>query len=117
MSEEKFKEYNPILESLVAESIRCSPKTWSNGVLTIECNGRAINYMLNNSESEDKANISKDLARLCEQIYVTMSQHGDTWSQSIVSFFEKDGSWSYNVEFNYLNKGERLEKKPWWKVW
>ncbi|MDH5178059.1 MAG: hypothetical protein OEZ39_16265 [Gammaproteobacteria bacterium] len=117
MSEERFKEYTPILEALVAEAISCSPETWVNGKLTIECDGRAINYMLKNSESEDKANISDDLAQLCEKIYVTMSQYNDTWSQSIVTFFEKDGSWSYNVEFNYLDKGEKLQKKPWWKVW
>jgi hypothetical protein len=111
---------------LVAEAIKCSPTSWDNGQLIITCDGAYLNYMLKNSESEDKAQISDTLRKHCEDFYVLMRQAGDTWGKAVVRYFRKDGSWSFHVDF------EREEavtprhttastladaEKPWWKFW
>lgn len=122
----KFDSYNHILQSLVIEAIQCSPASWNNGRLTITCDGAYLNYALKNSESEDKAQISDDLRKLCEDFYVAMRQAGDTWDAAVVEFFRVEGSWSFDVKFERAEAvAERHTQasdltnteKPWWKFW
>ena len=95
----KFDSYTPVLQSLVAEAIKCSPASWDNGQLIITCDGAYLGYALKNSESEDKAQISDTLRKHCEDFYVLMRQAGDTWDKAVVRYFRKDGSWSFHVDF------------------
>jgi len=104
MTENKFDIYNPVINELVSESINCSPDSWEKGRLSISCDGRAINYKLRNSDSSDTAVITESLRRLCEQLYVTMMQNGDTWTEAFINFFVEDDSWCFNIEFEYENK-------------
>ena len=124
MSEARFEEYNETINALVAESIQCSPNTWTSGTLNIDCDGNAINYKLKNPNESGKAELSGELRGLCEELYVTMRQNGDIWIEAIIDFFQKDDSWSFNVKFNYDDSPaqeqqpeEATNKKPWWKVW
>jgi hypothetical protein len=124
MSEERFEKYNEIINSLASVAIQCTPESWTKATLTIDCDGRAINYKLKNDESEDKANITPELAQLCESLYVTMSQQGDVWVQSVINLNETNGSWGLNVDFKYPESVFVPEpspspspKKSWWKFW
>ena len=122
MSENKFEIYNPVINEIVKESINCSPESWVKGKLTIDCDGRAINYKLKNSDSADDAIISGVLRELSEQLYVTMRKNGDTWTEAFIDFFQKDNSWGFDIKFEYENLDpipQQIEsmKKPWWKVW
>jgi hypothetical protein len=122
----KFDSYTPVLQSLVAEAIKCSPAIWDKGQLAITCDGAYLNYALKNSESEDKAQISDTLRRLCEDFYVLMRQAGDTWDKAVVEYFRKDGSWSFDVNFEREEAVTQRHTaastlanaaKPWWKFW
>lgn len=125
----KFEQYTPILQALVGESIRCTPESWLNGTLTIECDGSYINYQLKNQEVTDKAQLSDDLRQLCEQLYVTMRQAGDVWHSAEVYFFQQAQEWSFRVQFNYAQAptdesaatpepvNSTDAAKPWWKFW
>ena len=125
MSTNKFETYNPIINELAAESIRCSPESWISGRLSIDCGGTAINYKLKSDSSEEKASISGPLRQLCEQLYVTMRQNDDTWTEAFLDFLQKDGSWSFNMKFEYDTPSDVAPeavatpetKKPWWKLW
>lgn len=100
---EKFEAYNGVTNALLRECIACTPESWEEGALTIDCDGRAINYKLKNENAEDKAVISAELRRLCEALYVTMRQHGDTWVQAVLSFRLEDDSWSCKTHFQYAD--------------
>ena len=118
MSEARFEQYNNILNNLVAECVACSPESWHAGTLTIDCDGNAINYKLKNDTDENRAELSDELRQYCEELYVVMRQNGDIWVQSVVSYFKKDESWSFKVDFTYDNaNAPEITKKPWWKVW
>ena len=124
MSEERFEQYNEVLNALVAESINCSPESWNDGKLTIDCDGSAINYKLKNGNDENTAQLSGELRQLCEELYVTMRQNGDAWGQSVVSYFRKDDTWGFSVNFKYdddidisSNSTSSKINKPWWKLW
>ncbi len=57
---EKLDKYNGALTALLEEAIRCSPPSWTRGVLTIECDGHRINYRLKNDQMDEKAIISQN---------------------------------------------------------
>ena len=119
---DRFEKYNGVLESLVSEAIACSPPTWDQGTLTIDCDGNSINYRLKNADDENKAQISGDLRSLCEKLYVAMRDGGDIWVESVVHFFKKDDSWGFKVDYRYPEKREKENSMrtsnrnpPWWK--
>lgn len=94
--------YNEPLNALVAEAIACSPDTWREWTLTVECDGAYyINYKLKNEEALDKARISDGLRGLCENLYVAMRDDGDVWMAATIHFFRKEHSWSFTAEFEY----------------
>ncbi|POZ60130.1 hypothetical protein [Chromobacterium alticapitis] len=122
---EKFDLYTEQLTSLIQEAIACSPKSWHEGWLSIDCDGSYMNYALKNEQAEDKAQISSELRQLCEDLYVVMRKSGDWWIKAVIHFFRKDGSWSFKVNFTYQDSpasGSAMNKpaapsKPWWKLW
>jgi hypothetical protein len=119
---EKFELYNQVTTELLKESISCTPESWTEGFLTIDCDGRAINYKLKNEKSSDNAIISDALRGLCEQLYVVMRQNGDTWVQAVIHFYQENESWSFTTNFNYESQVNTAniaqpESKPWWKFW
>ena len=124
---DKFDSYTEIMNVLVAEAISCSPESWNNGTLTVECDGSYMNYKLRNDGSSEKAQISGELRSLCEEFYVVMRQAGDVWLEAIIHFFRKDDSWSFKAEFKYpepavvsepeVSPEPTIESKPWWKLW
>ncbi|MFZ6679211.1 hypothetical protein [Undibacterium sp. Tian12W] len=112
MFEEKLNQYAGLINALLAESIKCSPASWSEGFLHMDSDGLNINYKLKNAKSNDKAQISGPLRDLCEEVYVVMRQNGDIWRDATLHFFKADQGWNYKINFNYSNKAI---KKPWWK--
>ena len=112
MSEEKLSQYTDLINNLVSECVKCSPASWSEGLLSIDSNGLYINYKLKNKKSKDTALISDPLRFLCEEIYVVMRKNDDIWIDASLHYFKQDGSWNYKLNFNYSNK--KIEK-PWWK--
>jgi len=101
MSQGSFTKYNETINAIVGESIRCSPASWDFGTLTIDCDGRAIDYSLRNEKDENKAKFSNDLCGLCEELYMIMRSDGDVWIQSIIYFFKKNSTWAFELSFKY----------------
>jgi hypothetical protein len=125
---DKFDRYTEQLTALIEEAISCSPASWTEGTLTIDCDGSYMNYALKNSGSAEKAQISAALRQLCEELYVVMRKAGDWWIKAVVHFFRKDDSWSFKVDFTYqdalrreqaptANKQVDPPARPWWKLW
>ncbi len=112
MSENKLQQYNEIINSLISESIHCSPSSWSEGKLTIDCDGHAMNCALKNSNSDDKAKLSEKLRALCEELYVTMAKNNDVWTTATMHFYKEKDSWHFNTDFIYPEAEEKLEDDP-----
>jgi hypothetical protein len=93
----ELDQYNEVLTALLNEAIQCSPASWARGVLTIDCDGHRIDYALKNAQSSDKAKISQDLAQLCEQYWLVFQEHGKTWQESTVEFYQEAGTWKFNA--------------------
>ena len=96
---DKLDAYTPAIEALVYEAIECSPASWDKGTLRIGLANQYLSYSLKNATSPDKAEISGALRELCEELCVTMDEHGDGWTGATVEFFQTDGSWSYDIQF------------------
>ncbi|GKS73323.1 hypothetical protein AVME950_00525 [Acidovorax sp. SUPP950] len=114
---QKFDEYGPALTALVEEAIRCSPESWEKGNLTIDCDGSRINYRLKNLDSSEKAQISAELARLCERYWTSFEQHGEAWIEANVEFFKKDGNWGFRSNQKFPEAAVTAPTKPTWKFW
>ncbi|MDR3406533.1 MAG: hypothetical protein P4L99_28875 [Chthoniobacter sp.] len=96
-----FSKYNDIISRLATEAISCSPPTWNQGTLTIDCDGSAIHYQLKSDADENKAQISPALRKLCEELYVAMRNNGNVWTQAVVSYGRKEESWGFQINFTY----------------
>lgn len=118
-SELFFEESNLLLNSLVVESIKCSPKSWNEGKLTINFDGEMVLYKLKNKKSNKKAEISAALRQLCEDFCVLMWANDNQWREAEISFTRKNGEINFNVSFNYdePSASPAEEDKPWWKFW
>lgn len=101
MTQGPTDQYSDVIIALTTEAIACTPPSWTLGVLSIDCDGTAINYQLKNTESEDLATLSDKLRSLCEQLYVVMRNNGDDWREAIIKFEQKENEWSMNTEFKY----------------
>lgn len=118
-SELFFEESNLLLNSLVVESIRCSPTSWNEGKLTINFDGEMVLYKLKNKKSNKKAEISPALRQLCEDFCVLMWANDNQWREAEISFTRKNGEVNFKVNFNYdkPSASPAEEDKPWWKFW
>lgn len=97
-----FKKLSPILDELSGEAISGTPENWTNAILTITCNGRRIDYSLKNQLNEEgTATITPRLAQLAEQLYTTMSSHGDRWTKAELQFDQNGDSWKVKSHFSY----------------
>jgi len=123
---DRFDRYSEHLQSVIGEAVACSPVSWSEGRLTIECDGSYMTYALKNEGSDEKAQISGPLRQLCENLYVVMRQAGDWWTAASIHFFRKGEGWSFKVDFTYPKSDEPTPPhstepdnpgKPWWKIW
>ena len=103
MTAAKLDGYGETLNALARETVACLPPSWSRGTLTIDCDGRAIEYRLENAEEEGKASISEALRARCEELYVVMSQHGDAWRRAALALAHADGAWTYETTFDYAS--------------
>ncbi|WP_436287990.1 hypothetical protein [Variovorax paradoxus] len=113
---DKLDKYTDALTALLHEAIRCSPESWTRGVLTIDCDGSRINYGLKSDQSGDRANISQDLAQLCEQYWAVFQEHGEAWLESTIEFYQEGGAWKFNANYKRPEKA-RATSKPSWKFW
>src|SRR6185503_9120046 len=123
---DKLDRYSQELQSLIGEAVFCTPESWDEGCLTIECDGSYMTYALKNERSDEKAQISAALRQLCEDFYVVMRKSGDWWIAASIRFFRKDERWSFEVKFSYPPKAEGSRApsespgsapKPWWRIW
>ena len=97
--------YSEVILALTTEAIRCSPPSWTSGVLSIDCDGTAINYKLKNPEQTDEATLSDELRGLYEQLYVVMRENGDDWREADVRFEQHGKEWQMNTKFKYADGG------------
>ena len=117
---EKFVQYTDIFGRLVPEMVACTPKEWTKGTLTIQCDGTRITYQLKNAEQPGAASISEKLRDLIDELYVRMSQHGDRWSDASLSFMQEGKELKYDTSFVYTEprtKPAPVVPKPRWKFW
>lgn len=128
---DKFEECDDVLGRLVPETVSCTPAEWDHGTLTIDCDGRRIDYKLKNEEQPGTARISEALRTLCEELYVRMSRHGDTWTQAVITFKCEGDEVEFETAFQYAPDAQATPstpvpetpaflapaaKKPWWKI-
>ena len=113
---DKLDKYSEALTALLHEAIRCSPESWTRGVLTIDCDGHRINYGLKNDQSNDKASISQNLAQLCERYWVVFQENGEAWLESTIEFYQEDGAWKFNANYKRPEKVQATPKSS-WKFW
>lgn len=94
--------YDDINRRLGQEAIACVPETWTQGRLTITCDGSALHYWLENDSNQTRAVATQQLGELCGELYLLMEMAGQRWSQCVVEFTKTpDDSWSFNVRFTY----------------
>ena len=101
MPDDSLERYAEALNALAAETLACVPPSWTRATLTIDCDGRAINYSLKNVHEPDKASISAALRSACERLYVTMARDGDAWRQAVLALERADGAWKLSTTFDY----------------
>ncbi len=121
LTREKAAHY---INELVSESLRCSPSSWREGVLTIQTDGTQLNYQLKNPAAKDKATISDALRALCEELCVLLWKNGNRWTEARINFSRSNGEVDFKVSFSYetgLNivppPTVSSALKPWWKFW
>jgi len=92
-----------ILDSIGREVVSGIPANWSTATLTIQSDGRRIDYSLKNRAGEEgKANISARLAKLCEDLYVNYAQNSDAWSQAVLNYDKTpEGRWKFKADVTY----------------
>jgi hypothetical protein len=126
----KLEEYNDVITRLVSETVSCTPADWDHGALTIDCDGKRIDYKLKNDEQPGTARISEALRTLCEELYVSMSRQGDAWTQAIVTFSCDGDDVDFETAFQYAQAASpspavvhgppatpiQAAKTPWWKL-
>ncbi|HEX7639170.1 MAG TPA: hypothetical protein VF457_12300 [Burkholderiaceae bacterium] len=95
----KTDQYDDVITRLVQETLDCCPDNWTHGTLTIDCDGQRINYKLKNEDEDGKAGISDELRALTEEFYFCMADHGDAWTQAVVSFQITDGRVGFDLSF------------------
>lgn len=117
----KLDEYNDILDRLVREIVACTPSEWTNGTLTIDCDGTRINYKLKNPDQPGAASISEKLRDLIDEFYVHMAQNGDRWTEAVVTFSLIEGNVKFDTKFSYNSPQQTPispeKPKPRWKLW
>jgi len=118
---DKLDEYNDILTRLIRETVACTPVEWTKGTLTIDCDGTRINYKLKNPDQLGAASISENLRDLIDEFYVRMAQHGERWTQAVVSFTQESGEVKFDTKFSYASQPQETRpaatSKPRWKFW
>lgn len=122
-----FDQIGPLMNEIVVESLGCSPESWTKGRLTITCDGRRIDYKLKNDESAEKAQISPELAKMCENLWVTFKQMGQPWKTAHIDFHQEGDDWNVKTEFEYgdtpsfpqvkTSPDVQSAKRPFWKFW
>ena len=109
MQEQIFKQYGEIINSLIKESILCSPNSWKKGKITIDCDGKAINYKLKNEDDSNKAQLSGEFRDLCEKLYVVMSNNKETWIQATLEYEKNDEDiWDIEANFDYESESKKV---------
>ncbi len=110
------RESNTLINDLISESIKCSPASWTNGALTINFDGSYVTYKLKNANSPDKALISDELKKMCEEFCVLMWSNGQRWIESELAYARIGGSVDFKVNFKYdgATKDEPPAKRSRW---
>ena len=99
---DRFTNYNEVINNLLSEAISCTPENWTKGTLNIMCDGQRIEYSLKNEEEEGAASISSELAQLAESTYLAFAQQGDVWTEARFDFNQdEDGGWRLSTKFTY----------------
>ena len=98
-----LQQQSRILNAIGQEVVNGIPDNWTTATLAIESDGRSISYSLKNSKNEEgKASISKELAQLCEDLYVNYARNQEAWSKAVLSYdLTPEGKWKLKANFNY----------------
>lgn len=109
---EKLEEYNDVTTRIVSETVACAPEEWTHGTLTIDCDGTRIDYKLKNAEQPGMAVISDKLRSFCEELYVRMARHGDSWTQATIRFEVENGEAKFKNTFQYASSEQAVPSPP-----
>jgi hypothetical protein len=115
----KVEEYADVLRRLVAETVACTPPSWTRGTLTIVSDGQRLEYKLKNEDEPEKASLSDELRGLIDEMYVRMAQYGDEWTQAVITFEVNGDDVKFDTAYTYADDGPAPPapppKKPWWR--
>ena len=118
-----------LIQELVRECIRCAPAGWEEGVLTINTDGSWVGYALKNDAAADRALISAELKKLCEDLAVILWLKGDRWTRATLRFTGIRDTVRFEIGFSYdapdippeqrpaQEAGPTAPAKAWWKIW
>ena len=116
---QKIEEYADILNRLVAETVACTPETWTHGTLTMVSDGVRLEYKLKNDTEPGIASLSDALRALIDEMYVRMAQYGDTWVEAVVTFQVNGDDVKFDTSYKYADDDDDqppvVAKKPWWR--
>lgn len=98
-----LQQQSNILDGIAQEVLKGIPQNWTTATLTIESDGRRIDYSLKNKMSLDgRAIISADLARLCEALYLNSAKNSTAWKKAVLSYDKTgDGGWKFSSQMTY----------------
>lgn len=98
---DKLDAYADVIERLTRETIACTPGSWNDGRLSIQCDGLRLTYQLKNGHVPEKAVLSETLRDLIDELYVRMEAAGDAWSAAELEFSIADSEVKFDVAFEY----------------
>ncbi len=98
----KLSELSDIYNELGAETLACIPDEWNHAELSITCDGQRIDYKLKNLRGEPGvANISPQLAKLTEKLYLRMSQDNNRWTSAVLQYEKNGDNWKFHSKYSY----------------
>ena len=101
--------YDETFRRLGQEAIACVPEEWTQGRLTMSCDGDSLQYRLKSDTNETLAEATQRLAELCGELYVLMEKDGQRWVSCVIEFTRPPGgTWGFDVRFTYPRNTEAI---------
>jgi len=109
----KLDAYNDVLQKLVSEIVACSPERWERGELAIQAEGGRLAYTLRNEGHPDRAELSEDLRKRIDALFVRMRRDGDAWQAARIRWWIEGGAIRFDPGFDYIENP--APKRSWWR--
>lgn len=110
MAIDLFKNHGVVLNSLICETMMCTPESWDEGNFNIKRVNDSIVCTITNNEEESRENASDNIYGLCEKLFYYMANTGSEWTNAKITY-SKNGSLSIETQFAYRdqNKNDHME--------